>query len=295
MFVAADVDMRVLTLPDGNDPAEFLSTHGAEAFNRMVEGAPDAIEHKLNRSTVGIDLVRDTHQASAALDSLLKLIAKSPQQAGGLRLEQTVMRLSRTFSLPVESLHRRIADHRRQQQQRQRFVQPEPAVEPVRRRQESVTGIDRELFELMIERSDLAPQALEAIDPKWLATETARQIFVAYEDLELEGRDLDVQNVLLAVEDTFLKGALVDLQQAIDQKSAASNVPPEGRWKAVIDRYQQAEAARQRQRELSRLESSHLEDDEALEVLNQLFALERSRQGLLNNSSPNEHPRNQTK
>ncbi|QDV13434.1 DNA primase [Rosistilla oblonga] len=289
LFVAADVDMRVMTLPKGQDPADYLNEHGADAFKALVAQAPDAIDHKLSRATDGVDLVRDTHAASAALDSMLRLVAKSPQNGNTLRTEQTVMRLSRTFGLPADTLQRRIEEHRSDPRQNRAFKrQPEPAAPPPPVRRQPITGIDRELFELMIEKADLVPQALESIEPRWLATDTARALMTVYEDLELGGHELDFQNVLLAVEDAHLKGVLVNFQQSVDDKAATVNAPAEERMQAVIDRFRGTELAQQRQQTLLDLESSRLDDDEEMELLKQLFAQERTRQGLLTPPPPEE-------
>ncbi len=40
LFVSANVDLRVLTLPDDADPADYLLAHGADAFGRLADGAP---------------------------------------------------------------------------------------------------------------------------------------------------------------------------------------------------------------------------------------------------------------
>ena len=40
LFVQADVDLRILTLPDGSDPADYLADHGREAFQALVELLP---------------------------------------------------------------------------------------------------------------------------------------------------------------------------------------------------------------------------------------------------------------
>ncbi len=63
LFVSADADLRVLTLPDGSDPADFLAAHGRQAFQELVAEAPDAMDHKLARLTAGVDLC-ETHTRS---------------------------------------------------------------------------------------------------------------------------------------------------------------------------------------------------------------------------------------
>src|SRR5207244_1063308 len=39
LFVAEQVDLRIVTLPDGLDPADFLLERGAEAFRVFLDGA----------------------------------------------------------------------------------------------------------------------------------------------------------------------------------------------------------------------------------------------------------------
>ncbi len=78
LFVAANVDLRVLTLPDQADPADFLAAHGAEKFAALVDGAVDALGHAFRASTEGVDLQADLHASTQALEYLAGIIAKAP-------------------------------------------------------------------------------------------------------------------------------------------------------------------------------------------------------------------------
>ncbi len=69
LFVAENADVRVLTLPEEFDPAEFLLERGPQALQALVDAAPDALRHAVKNRTAGIDLVRDTHRASEALSN----------------------------------------------------------------------------------------------------------------------------------------------------------------------------------------------------------------------------------
>ncbi|HID22739.1 MAG TPA: DNA primase, partial [Planctomycetaceae bacterium] len=59
-FLAYDTDLRLLTLPDGQDPAEFLVSQGAEAFRERVDQAEEALEYKLRLEIgrYGLETVR---------------------------------------------------------------------------------------------------------------------------------------------------------------------------------------------------------------------------------------------
>ena len=105
LFVAQDVDLRILSLPEGSDPFDFIQKNGADAFQGLVDQADDAIAHKINQETRGVDLINDTHAANKALESILKTLAQvsvgevATSAAKSVRLDQLVTRLARQFQL----------------------------------------------------------------------------------------------------------------------------------------------------------------------------------------------------
>ncbi len=119
LFVAAQVDLRILTLPEEFDPCEFLLERGAEPFRELLGTAVDALEHKTRVATRGIDVLRETHKANQALEDILATIAKAPAQVTGaaadvrLREQQLLTRLARQFGLPEQELRSRVNDLRR--------------------------------------------------------------------------------------------------------------------------------------------------------------------------------------
>lgn len=52
----AGFDVKVLTVPEGKDPDEFVRNNGKEAFLRLVKDALPLIEYKIKRAAQGIDL-----------------------------------------------------------------------------------------------------------------------------------------------------------------------------------------------------------------------------------------------
>src|SRR4029079_14762972 len=103
LFVAAQMDLRILTLPEELDPAEFMEERGGKAFRELLTGAIDALEHKIRTAIRGIALARDTHRANLALEDILKTIAQGVSGVSmgttGLRAQQLLARLGRPFSL----------------------------------------------------------------------------------------------------------------------------------------------------------------------------------------------------
>ncbi len=58
MEVLADsgLKVRVLSVPDGKDPDEFIKNNGKERFEAVLEGAVNEIEYKLFKASNGIDM-----------------------------------------------------------------------------------------------------------------------------------------------------------------------------------------------------------------------------------------------
>jgi len=80
-FLAQDVDLRVLTLPESLDPAEFLERHGESAFRELCEQAPEALDFKWQASMARIGTATvDARQRLLA--EMLELIVTAPRLAG---------------------------------------------------------------------------------------------------------------------------------------------------------------------------------------------------------------------
>ncbi len=306
LFVQADVDLRILTLPDGSDPADYLTAHGREAFQALVESAPDALDHKLSRLTSGVDITRDTHAVTSAIDTMLGVIAKGGRDSN-IKTDQMMLRMARMFGIGTDRLNERLKQIRARQQQRSHsranisaagisaagmadpnasfaqaaddFRESAPAQPGVQSdAPQPLTGIDRELFETLMEAPDLAGLAVEAIDPDWLETNTAKMLLSVYQDLELEGRDLDVQSVLLRLENEYLKNQVVSLDDRVRAREGKSTQSPEDRYSSVLLRYRQRESDAEKTRQIARLETAAMPQEEEDALLKELFATEAARQ-----------------
>ncbi len=53
------LEIRVVVLPDGKDPDEYIKKHGAARFKALLEGAVSEMEYKLLNAVDGIDISQD--------------------------------------------------------------------------------------------------------------------------------------------------------------------------------------------------------------------------------------------
>ncbi|MCA9133073.1 MAG: DNA primase, partial [Planctomycetales bacterium] len=287
LFLHAQLDVRVMTLPEGLDPADFLQKHGAEALNQRIAGAVDALEFKLQRVSQGFDPLVDTHRANTAVEDMLSLLAKVPHsglisnESFLLRQNQVLPRLARRFALPEDALRERLTALRQKQARYKQRTQP-PQNEPARLlRPSDLTPFERELLELVIVAPQMAPIALERVQSGWLESEAALQMLGAYEQLEFDGKSLEFESVLIALEDPSLKSLLVTLHEQANAKLKYTRDTPENRLRVLTHRMGEQRDVVRRQRQITDLQKKELSEEDELDLLQDVIRQAQLRQGLV--------------
>ena len=74
------IELRVLPLPEGKDPDEFLKNQGAPDYLALLENAPLWLDWQIEQVLVGMDLNR-ADQFQQVVKSLVELLGKLPQSA----------------------------------------------------------------------------------------------------------------------------------------------------------------------------------------------------------------------
>ena len=286
LFIAAQVDLRILTLPEGLDPCDYLSENGADAFRALLETAVDALEHKTRVATGGIDLVKDTHKANLALEDILSTIAKAPQKlAGGgaelrLREQQMLARLAKKFSLPEHEIRSRLNDMRRRTTQRSvpvtdsgQHAQAAPKVRQLDPR-------EIELLEILILHPEFVGETIREIEIGQLKSEVVKELYKTIHGIHDAGRTPDFGNVLTVLEDPHLKNIWVELDERAHAKAATALTEAHARLQGLIADFHYATLTQNRPRMLAALEEKSLDEQQEQAALEALIAQERNRQGI---------------
>lgn len=294
LFVAQDVDLRILTLPDGSDPFDFIQTNGAEAFQVLVDQADDAIAHKINLETRGVDLLNDTHAANQALESILKTLAQIPvgqfatSAAKAVRLDQLIARMARQFQLDRSQVKNRLNELR----QTMSKVKPTANLSETAQSQptidfKSLPLKESELLQLLICQPELLDQAVENIAPQQLAEGPVRDLYEVMNECFHVGKDVGYKTLMLELEDANLKslvdylhGVATDKQSALACLKDADAIQPLAQLESIIQVFNNMADASGSRSQISRLHGRQLDDDEEASTLEELLKLARQRQGL---------------
>jgi DNA primase len=104
VLVAEDVDIAVVILPEGEDPADFVSKRGGDAFREALSRGVDLFEFKLNLLSAKEDL-RTGGGAARASDEVLKLVRKIRHP---VRRDRLLARAAEFLAVPVSALIERL-------------------------------------------------------------------------------------------------------------------------------------------------------------------------------------------
>jgi DNA primase len=80
LALQGQLELRVLQLPAGKDPDEYLKQHGAGDYRALLDSAPLWLDWQIEQVLAGRDLAR-SDQFQQAVSALVELLGKLPQSA----------------------------------------------------------------------------------------------------------------------------------------------------------------------------------------------------------------------
>ena len=321
LFVTAQMDLRILTLPDNLDPCDYLLRYNGDKLKEQIGNASDALEHKLRQVCQGFDPLLDTHRANTALEEVLSTMSRVSHtsllsnEAMRLRQNQLIARLARQFGieqsdirLRLESIRKSTTERDEQRQELRRPPMPTDAksaiandrgqnLQPGSSSQSSLkqsaapgqveysygdlTPVECELFEIMVMHPELAPMAIERFPIANLSTLTANKLFQLVLDLELEGHALDFESVMSATEDSGLKSVLVSIEEHAARKSPLTTMTADERLHSLCERLTGQDDRAHMRLQIQSVERKQMDEESSLSLLNEIVRQARLKHGLV--------------
>ncbi len=297
LFVTSDVDLRILSLPEGVDPFDFCMKEGGEAFEALVNAAPDAITHRIRSETAGIDLLNQTHAATQALNNILTTLAGIPASeiaasaAKQLRQQQLIGRLARQFQIDAEHIQRRLNEIRNRLRPKQyESYDSTPAATPIASKPpvfSSFDGKESELLQLLILHPSFLDTAVEKVSPEQFTIGPLQAIYGIMGDFFHDGRDVGHESLMLEVHDPILRNVISRLY---DEALSKTELKSEDDTNFALDMNQQFDSVlaafenvvieHDQLAKVSQLQQKVLDTKEELATLEELLNQTKQRHGL---------------
>ena len=111
-FLGHEIDVRILTLPEDSDPADFLAAEGRDAFDSLVSRADEAWVFKLDSiiKRIGSKSVDERHQV---LTEMVRVLADSPNLHGTSREDLIIGDLAQRLRIREQTVRAELNKVRR--------------------------------------------------------------------------------------------------------------------------------------------------------------------------------------
>lgn len=188
---------RVVVIPDGKDPDEFIKKNGPDRFRALLEGAVSDIEYKLLTAARDINLESEDgrlHYLSAAAE----IVAGSDDV---MTRDIYIGRLSEKYGVSRTALNAKVEEIRKKNIRisknkeiadiiRPKFTRDD--INPERRRSPKATAAEETLIAVLLKNPDFYKSAKEQLPPEKLITSLNRRIYeIILSSLE-SGGSLDI-------------------------------------------------------------------------------------------------------
>ncbi len=281
-FVSESLDLRILTLPDGQDPFDFVQQHRGVDLQKMIDSAPDALEHKIRAVTAGIDLTNDTHASNRAIENILQTLALTPtavtSTSSQLRLEQLLARLSRQFMVDREQLKQRLLEMRRNAA---RLNQPPEDIQKKNNaKAPKLDSAESELIELVLLDPTTIDEILESVHSDEFSAGPLRKIYELINEAFHDSREVSFEALLLTLEDDVLKDLLIRLDDQAGHKQNETGFDLRWQLNCVLLEFDRRRSELGKTQLINQLQQKDMDAQQEEVALVELLEAMRQRKGI---------------
>jgi len=121
-FFSQQVDVFIVTLPEGKDPCDFLLSHGKKAFMELVNTATEALEYKWRLLQSQLNASDGLRGQKEAVESFLSMVGQKVSLGGMDKISEGFLlnRVAKLVDRPVSVVHETVGRLRRRQRQSNR-------------------------------------------------------------------------------------------------------------------------------------------------------------------------------
>ncbi|WLD15439.1 DNA primase [Planctellipticum variicoloris] len=242
-FLAQDVDLRILTLPEELDPDEYLSAYGTAAFQELIRTAPEAWEYQ-QRVFVERFGTESSDGRLRVLEGLLELLVLAPGVAGTVKENALLSRLPVRLGIAEGEIRKRLGELRRVRDGRSETsrvrkvavdgpgdgeaqVALREEIVSLQRSQRKDDLLECELLQVLFTCPPMIAEVVSEIGADDFRREPCRELFCVCCDLWEHGLPPSFEKVLSQLESPQLKSFAVWIDEQARLQNVESKLAPD--------------------------------------------------------------------
>ncbi|MEE9201024.1 MAG: DNA primase [Candidatus Brocadiales bacterium] len=166
-LVEEEIESKVVQLPEGTDPCDFILKEGTDKFNDLVGGALDFFSFKAQMAEVKHDMSTPSGKLTA-IRELLRTVLKIPNE---LKRQLTIKSIAEKTSVEEEVLRRELRKLKTSE-----VPSTASAGDPAETGSEADHPAERELLGLLLSHNELIDEFEAGVGPKAFRSDNFREI-----------------------------------------------------------------------------------------------------------------------
>ena len=181
LLADSGLKVRVITIPDGKDPDEYIKKNGADRFAALLQGAVSDMEYKLLTAAGDIDTSSDDGRLRY-ISAAAEIVAQSDDM---ITRDIYIGRLSEKYGVSRTALTVKIDEIRKRNAKSKKkkeisdIIRPKISkddINPERRKSVKATAAEETLIAVLLKNPDFHVTAKEQLPPEKMVTSLNRRI-----------------------------------------------------------------------------------------------------------------------
>ena len=191
--------VRVVSVPDGKDPDEFIKKHGAARFRAVLEGAVNEMEYKLLAAVGDIDVDSDDGKVKY-INRAAEIIAES---ADSLERDVYISRIASKYGVSKTTLAARVGEIRASRKKKSdkkaisEIIRPRfdtNAPNPEKRLNPAAAAAEESVIAALFSHPDFFGETYERLKPEQMVTSLNSRIYAKICECLQEGKSPDISD-----------------------------------------------------------------------------------------------------
>ncbi len=221
VFLTQQLDVKLVQVPEGKDPCDFLLAQGAEAFEALLNRALGALEFKWRAIRLRYGEANSGPGRREPIEEFLRLVATSAVFGAIDSIQRGLVlnELSKLLAIEPAALHRQLARFRRQVRRAPAEIAsspstPEAAQFPSAVARDAEQGALREILEVLVNEPGYVSRLEDCLEVDRIADPDLRRVAETIIEMVRELGDFTVGELISRMQAPRFAQIITDLQRA---------------------------------------------------------------------------------